>query len=436
MVSVGSLRSRAKPSFGPRPALVRPTTNFNRIQCYRKPRNLVVMGASSPSKTAKEAVERGLDLFKTHKDATAALDEFLLAQRLSPSNDEMLAAIYNAACAYVELGRWQEAADSLEKAINQYDLKVSVALRDDDLKPLRDRREWNEMLEKVVGGVSNEGYAKLRAEASSPFRLARTFVFGGLTSGAALGSLVSVARLLGSLSGNESIQLEEAGKTFGINVACLAVLGLLFFREISQQQKGIDMATKEEELAMLQVKMPSKTSDKESTISAFRGLYRILVVAGSKGQVKKSMERARQFRQQLLARGIVVIPIILNETDVNERIESLKRDLMPDGGAASGKGFSKTPEENKKELPTTDGEEGSRWKLEPYDVEEWRKWIRNLGVDDQSATTEVYAQVQLDGNVRASGRGPPPWEKLMADIPELDSLQTRLTDGRGREVAK
>jgi len=395
----------------------------------------VAMGATSPSKTATEAVERGLLLFKTDKDAKGALDEFLLAQRLSPTNDEMLAAIYNSACAYVELGRWQEAADSLEKAINQYDLKISVALQDEDLKPLRDRREWNEMLENVVGGVSNEGYAKLRAEASSPFRLVRTFVLGGLLSGAALGSLVSAARLVGSLSGNESIQVEEAGKTFGINIACLAVLGFLFFREISQQRKGIEMATKEEELAMLQVKMPSKLNDRELPISAFRGMYRILVIAGSKGQVKKSIGRARQFREQLLTRGIVVIPIILNEGDINESIENLKRDLTSDGGAASSKGFSKPPEENK-DTPSNDGDESSKWKLDPYDIKEWRKWIRKLGVDDESATTEVYAQVQLDGNVRTSGRGPPPWEKLMADIPELDSLQTRLTDGRGRELAK
>ncbi len=76
---------------------------------------IVAMGAKSSKtspKTAKEAVERGLVLFKTDKDATGALDDFLLAQRLSPTKDEILAAIYNSACAYVELGRWQEAADS------------------------------------------------------------------------------------------------------------------------------------------------------------------------------------------------------------------------------------------------------------------------------------------------------------------------------------
>ena len=41
-------------------------------------------------------------------------------------------------------------------------------------------------------------------------------------------------------------------------------------------------------------------------------------------------------------------------------------------------------------------------------------------------------QVQLDGTVRASGGGAPPWQRLVNDLPEVDSLQTRLSDGLGR----
>lgn len=43
----------------------------------------------------------------------------------------------------------------------------------------------------------------------------------------------------------------------------------------------------------------------------------------------------------------------------------------------------------------------------------------------------VWAQIQLDGSVRRSGLGIPPWDKWLDDIPELDSLQTKLTDGIG-----
>ena len=40
-------------------------------------------------------------------------------------------------------------------------------------------------------------------------------------------------------------------------------------------------------------------------------------------------------------------------------------------------------------------------------------------------------QVQLDGTVRASGSGSPPWEQWLGDIPELDSVRTKFTDGVG-----
>ena len=39
------------------------------------------------------------------------------------------------------------------------------------------------------------------------------------------------------------------------------------------------------------------------------------------------------------------------------------------------------------------------------------------------------AQVQLDGSVQRSGVGVPPWDRWLDDIPELDSLRSRLTDG-------
>ena len=43
----------------------------------------------------------------------------------------------------------------------------------------------------------------------------------------------------------------------------------------------------------------------------------------------------------------------------------------------------------------------------------------------------VYAQVQLDGSVRASGTGVPPWKQWIDDIPEMDSVRTKFGDGAG-----
>lgn len=373
---------------------------------------------------AEAAVEYGLELFAAG-EAGKALDEFLKAQRLGGSTDEMRAAVYNSACAYVKLKKWKEACEALEKAINTYDVKLVVALRDQDLAPLRDRKEWNELLGRVSGGIGNEGYAKLRAEASSPFQFVRLFLFGGLSAGAALGGIVSTARLLASFSG--TYDLEESAKTFGINIACLAVLGFLFVRELDSRKKNIQMAAKEEDLAMLQVSV-SKDGERSVPLAAFRGMYRPIIIAGSKGQVRKSLSKAAKFSSLFATRGIVVIPVMLNDEDVDEKIQQLKEDAsFSNIGETGSKGFSK-----KEATPSgTQEETGKRWKLLPYDVEEWKKWVQSLGIDDTGATTEVYAQIQLDGVVRSSGKGSPPFEKLISDIPELDSMQTKFGDGRG-----
>lgn len=384
------------------------------ISSYQRYVSRKSVSATSKSQ-AELVVEKGLELFG-EGEADKALQEFLRAQTLNPTEDEMRAAVYNSACAYVKLKRWQEASEALQRAINDYDVKLAVALKDKDLSQLRDRKEWNDLLGKVAGGMGNEGYAKLRAEASSPFQLFRLFTFGGLAAGASLGFLVSSARLIAAFNG--IYELEETAKTFGINVACVAAFGFLFARELNSRQKNVKMAEKEENLAMLQVSV-SKDGDRTVPIAAFRGAYRPIIIAGSKGQVRKSMAKAAEYANLFVPRGIVVIPVVLNDEDIDEKLQQLKDDQK------QSKGFVQANREAEQQPKR------SKWKLFPHDIDEWKNWVRSLGVDDSGAMTQIYAQVQMDGVVKSSGVGPPPFDKLIAETPELDSLQTRLSDGRG-----
>lgn len=49
--------------------------------------------------------------------------------QLSPDEDEARAALYNAACCHTKLKQWDSAVECAMKAINDYDLKLVVALR-------------------------------------------------------------------------------------------------------------------------------------------------------------------------------------------------------------------------------------------------------------------------------------------------------------------
>lgn len=53
------------------------------------------------------------------------------------------------------------------------------------------------------------------------------------------------------------------------------------------------------------------------------------------------------------------------------------------------------------------------------------------GVKGPAGVELLYVQVQLDGSVRASGKGMPPYRQFVDDIPELDSIRTKIGDGAG-----
>ena len=84
---------------------------------------------SSPAKdSAKGSVERGLQLFSdgNYRDA---LQYFESAMQAGPSDDEARAALYNSACAHAKLKQWQPATDAVRKAVNDYQLRLTVAIK-------------------------------------------------------------------------------------------------------------------------------------------------------------------------------------------------------------------------------------------------------------------------------------------------------------------
>jgi hypothetical protein len=210
--------------------------------------------AAVSATTAKDAVELGLQQFAAG-ETQAALGLFLEAQRLRPTEEEACAAAYNAACCYTRLQRWSEAADAVVSAVNDHGLKLSVALADKDLAPLRETREWTAALESASGGISSSAFVKLRAEAKAPFRLTRIIFVGGLSAGAVLGLLISSARLVGAVGGAEGApEVWETLRTCAINAGALGALSFLLWRDLGAQRRDEAVATREEALAQLRVR--------------------------------------------------------------------------------------------------------------------------------------------------------------------------------------
>lgn len=150
------------------------------------------------------------------------------AMERGPNSDEARAAKYNAACCYTKLKRWTEAAEAVQSAVNDYDLKLIVAMKDGDLAPLRERKEFQEVLYNMTGYVTEKQMVQLRTESKAPFRLTRLFLFGGFLALSGLGLIFIGARLVLALKGGEGApDLNETLQNLGVNVGVAAVCAAL-----------------------------------------------------------------------------------------------------------------------------------------------------------------------------------------------------------------
>lgn len=128
------------------------------------------------------------------------------------------------------------------------------AVQDDDLKPLRDRREWLDVQDELAGVLDKTTRENLRAEAKAPFRLTRTVVAGGLAAGAGLGLLIISTKLIAIFGGApDPPDLQETLTNFGVNLVATVVLLAIVSRDLKAKKRDEDNVRKEEELGRLQV---------------------------------------------------------------------------------------------------------------------------------------------------------------------------------------
>jgi TolA-binding protein len=79
--------------------------------------------------SAQAAVEAGLFVFHDKKDYGEAVRLFKAALDMDPPSDVACAALFNLGCAYAKQRNFKEAAAAIGSAVNNYNLKLSVALK-------------------------------------------------------------------------------------------------------------------------------------------------------------------------------------------------------------------------------------------------------------------------------------------------------------------
>lgn len=415
-----------------------------------------------PNKSAADAVNNGLACFEKRryedavKNFAAALSSFGV-----PSEDESRAALYNRACAYVKLQKYDEAKADLTSAVNDYGLKFSVVLKDPDMEVFRGTPQYDEMAAAEVKGFrSNKAIASLRAEAQEPFRFFKLYVFGGLAAGAALGLVIILSRLAEGLSGAEGApELSESLTNLAVNATAIAVFGFLLKGELAAKAKVQERVEREEEMGRLRVAIAENSED--VLMSQLRDNYRVFIIAGSEEHIEDAMISLAKYKAKLKENNVIIATVdmltggkrkggkkagakkpgagvaALAAEFAAEREAQLAGGGGGEGesaGGGAGEGAAPAAEEVPEPEPEIQFGKRSRrlevaaaaarvtekrWRVAPVDEATWRAWIINeierSGFDP--TVRDVFFSVGKDGTLWKSGAGIPNWMKLIEELP-------------------
>ncbi|XP_057798204.1 protein LOW PSII ACCUMULATION 1, chloroplastic [Salvia miltiorrhiza] len=251
--------------------------------------------------------------------------------------------------------------------------------------------------------------AKIRSEVLSPFRTVRMFFYLAFIASGSLGGLIALSQLIGALANpSRAADITEILKGLGIDVGAVSTFAFLYYRENKSKNAQVARLSREEFLSNLKLRVDER---RILPLSAFRGIARLVILAGPASFIQDAFKLSEPFSESLLERGILVVPFVT------------------DGGSPK---FESEEEEETKEI---NGKRKRLWQLEPVYAAEWSKWL-----DEQkklakiSPESPVYLSLRMDGRVRGSGVGYPPWNAFVAQLPPVKGIWTGLLDGMDGRV--
>lgn len=187
--------------------------------------------------------------------------------------------------------------------------------------------------------------AKIRSEVLSPFRSVRMFFYLAFMGSGGLGGLIAATQLIGALANpSRAAAVPEILEGLGIDIGAVSIFAFLYYRENTAKNAQVARLSREENLSNLKLRVNEK---RILPISAFRGISRLVILAGPASFIQESFKRSEPFTESLLERGVLVVPF---PTDGNSPIFEFEED------------------EEKKDLIT---KQKRLWQLSPVFVNEW-----------------------------------------------------------------
>ncbi|PON55532.1 LOW PSII ACCUMULATION-like protein [Trema orientale] len=251
--------------------------------------------------------------------------------------------------------------------------------------------------------------ARIRSEVLSPFRSVRMFFYLAFMASGGLGGLIAATQLIGALANpSRAAEVPEISKGLAIDLGAVSVFAFLYSRENNAKNAQLARLSREESLSNLKLRVDEK---KVIPLSSLRGIARLVICAGPESYISESFRLSQPFTDRLLERGVLVVPFA---TDGN----------LPSFEFEESEETSDTTPKRKR-----------LWQLSPFDLSAWSQWLdeqkKMAGV---SPGSPVYLSLRMDGRVRGSGVGYPPWNAFVAQLPPVKGLWSGLLDGMDGRV--
>ncbi|OIW18272.1 hypothetical protein TanjilG_10270 [Lupinus angustifolius] len=230
------------------------------------------------------------------------------------------------------------------------------------------------------------------------------FFYIAFIASAGLGGLIATTQLIGALANSSrASEIPDTLKNLGIDFGAVSLFAFLYFQENKSKNAQVARLSREENLSNLKLRVDKK---RIIPVSSFRGIARLVICAGPASYVTESFKLSEPLTESLLDRGVLVVPFVTDGNLPTLEFEE-SEELKPPGA-------------RRKRL----------WQLAPVFISEWSEWIdqqkKMAGVSSESP---VYLSLRLDGRVRGSGVGYPPWNALVAQLPPVKGMWTGLLDG-------
>ncbi|KAL6903537.1 hypothetical protein ACP4OV_004350 [Aristida adscensionis] len=272
--------------------------------------------------------------------------------------------------------------------------------------------------------TDTDSMAKIRSEVLSPFRSVRMFFYLAFMASGALGGLIALTQLLPALgSPARAAGAADTLKGLGIDVGAVALFAFLYARESRAKDAQVARLAREERLSRLKLCIAGG-GGAAFPLSELRGTARLVIVAGPAEFVAESFRRSRPFLRELAERAVLAVPF---PTDGGTPELRLDDDEGEAAAPADGGGD---------DVDDAVGRKSRRlWQLAPVYTAEWAKWLdeqkKLAGVPPDSP---VYLSLRMDGRVRGSGVGYPPWQAFVAQLPPVKGMWSGLLDGMDGRV--